>query len=156
MEPVIDLFNQHNVRYLVIGGQAVRLEGFPRFTMDWDFYIPRNDLENLTLINRVLEDVIDIPVIRLGPKGQNFVQTYQTNWGVLQFHLAPIGLPEFDEAEKRRVTHRDENELQVFCDCGEDLLACKRTVARDKDADDITFLEDKLNAGTLSAPSPSP
>jgi hypothetical protein len=31
MDEVIDLFNRSDVRYLLIGGQAVRLEGFPRF-----------------------------------------------------------------------------------------------------------------------------
>ena len=34
MEEVIRLFNQNDVRYLVFGGQAVRLEGMPRFSMD--------------------------------------------------------------------------------------------------------------------------
>lgn len=40
MDEVIQLFNKNNVRYLVFGGQAVRLEGMPRFTMDWDIFIP--------------------------------------------------------------------------------------------------------------------
>jgi hypothetical protein len=26
-------------RYLVIGGQAVRLHGLPRFSMDWDLFV---------------------------------------------------------------------------------------------------------------------
>lgn len=36
MDEVIRRFNNEGVRYLVIGGQAVRLEGCPRFSMDWD------------------------------------------------------------------------------------------------------------------------
>jgi hypothetical protein len=47
MDELILLFNQHRVRYLLIGGQEVRLEGMPRFSMDWDFYIPPRDLENI-------------------------------------------------------------------------------------------------------------
>ena len=42
MEEVIQRFNQSAVRYLLIGGQAVRLEGLPRFSMDWDLYIKRD------------------------------------------------------------------------------------------------------------------
>jgi hypothetical protein len=34
VDEVIRRFNASGVRYLVIGGQAVRLEGCPRFSMD--------------------------------------------------------------------------------------------------------------------------
>jgi len=43
MDELIARFNAAGVRYLVIGGQAIRLKGMPRFTMDWDFYIPPRD-----------------------------------------------------------------------------------------------------------------
>lgn len=47
MDEVIRRFNARGVRYLVIGGQAVRLEGCPRFSMDWDLYIPGRDANNI-------------------------------------------------------------------------------------------------------------
>ena len=47
MDEVIRRFNTEGIRYLVIGGQAVRLEGCPRFSMDWDVYIPSRDLANM-------------------------------------------------------------------------------------------------------------
>lgn len=28
------------IRYLVVGGQAMRLMGMPRYSMDWDLFIP--------------------------------------------------------------------------------------------------------------------
>lgn len=40
MDSLITAMNQAGVRYLVIGGQAVRLHGLPRFSMDWDFLPP--------------------------------------------------------------------------------------------------------------------
>jgi len=43
MDEIVRRFNEHGIRYLVIGGQAVRLEGMPRFSMDWDIYIPSRD-----------------------------------------------------------------------------------------------------------------
>lgn len=50
MEQVIQIFNENDIKYLVIGGQAVRLYGMPRFSMDWDIYIPGKD--KIKKINR--------------------------------------------------------------------------------------------------------
>ena len=66
MDEVIRRFNKQGVRYLVIGGQAVRLEGFPRFSMDWDLYIPSQDTANMELISKVLGDEIDVPLVPMG------------------------------------------------------------------------------------------
>lgn len=44
MEKIIGIFNDNNVRYLLMEGQALRLLGMPRFTMDWDILIPGEDL----------------------------------------------------------------------------------------------------------------
>ena len=145
MDEVIRRFNEGRIRYLVIGGQAVRLEGCPRFTMDWDLYIPGRDLTNLALINRVLGDELDVPLIPLGTRGENFVQTYQTSWGILQFHLAGPGLPPFDEAEQRQTIHNTENDVPVKCLGVADLLESKRRANRPSDLQDIEFLETKKN-----------
>jgi hypothetical protein len=40
MEEFIARLNQAGVRYAVIGGQAVRLHGMPRFSLDWDLLLP--------------------------------------------------------------------------------------------------------------------
>lgn len=149
MDEVIRRFNAHGVRYLVIGGQAVRLEGCPRFTMDWDVYLPNADACNTDLINQILKDELDVPLIPLGPRGENFVQTYQTQWGILQFHLAGPGLPPFDEAERRAVTHLTEDGVPVRCLAGPDLLASKKRANRPSDALDIDFLEKKKANGLL-------
>lgn len=149
MDEVIRRFNTHGVRYLLIGGQAVRLEGYPRFSMDWDVYIPARDPANLARINQLLGDELEEPLCPLGPRGENFVQTYQTRWGVLQFHLAGPGLPPFDEAERRAVTHVTEEGVPVRCLSGLDLLASKRRANRPSDAGDIAFLEKKQALGLL-------
>jgi hypothetical protein len=149
MDEVIRRFNEQGVRYLVIGGQAVRLAGCPRFSMDWDVYIPSRDSVNLEKINRVLDGEIDVPLIPMGPGGENFVQTYQTRWGVLQFHLAGPGLPPFDEAEQRAVTHMSEERVPVRCLAGADLLESKKRANRPSDSEDIKFLEKKKSLGLL-------
>ena len=149
MDEVIRRFNAHGVRYLLIGGQAVRLEGFPRFSMDWDVYIPARDGENLERIANVLGDELDVPLLPLGPRGENFVQTYQTQWGILQFHLAGPGLPPFDEAERRATVHLTEEGVPVRCLSGPDLLKSKQLTHRPSDVADIEFLERKRALGLL-------
>jgi hypothetical protein len=143
MDEVINRFNQHGVRYLLIGGQAVRLEGLPRFSMDWDFYIPPHDVENIAQINQLLAEELDLPLLPLGRQGENFVQTYQTRWGILQFHLGGAGLPPFDDAERRLVRHRTELGTEVRCLAGPDLLISKRAAGRPQDQEDVRFLERK-------------
>jgi len=149
MDEVIRLFNAQGVRYLVIGGQAVRLEGCPRFSMDWDVYIPSRDAANMERINRVLGDELDVPLVPMGARGENFVQTYQTRWGILQFHLTGPGLPPFDEAERRAVTHMSEEGVPVRCLAGADLLETKKRANRPSDFGDIEFLEKKKSLGLL-------
>lgn len=149
MDEVIRWFNERGVRYLVIGGQAVRLEGCPRFSMDWDLYIPSRDAANMDRINQILDGEIDLPLIPMGPGGENFVQTYQTRWGVLQFHLTGPGLPPFDEADRRAVTHMTEEQVPVRCLAGADLLESKKRANRPSDAADIKFLEKKKSLGLL-------
>jgi hypothetical protein len=149
VDEVIRLFNAQGVRYLLIGGQAVRLEGMPRFSLDWDFYIPPQDPANIGLINRLLGDELELPLLPLGPRGENFIQTYQTRWGVLQFHLGGPGLPAFEEADARACLHATETGVEVRCLSGRDLLESKRRAGRPQDVEDIRFLEKKAEAGLL-------
>jgi len=149
MDELIQLFNANRVRYLLIGGQALRLEGLPRSTMDWDFYIPPKDAENIRKINELLAADLDVALLPLGPGGENFIQTYQTGFGVIQFHLAVPGLPPFDEAEKNAVTRRTDRGTPVCCVSGRLLLASKLAANRPQDQLDIEFLREKERLGKL-------
>ena len=102
MNELILALNAAGIRYLLVGGQAMRLTGMPRFSMDWDFFIPPRDEANLARLNETLKAELDVPLVALGSRGENFIQTYQTRWGILQFHLGLPGVPRFDEAERRR------------------------------------------------------
>ncbi len=140
MEAILSKLNAAKVRYVVIGGQAMLQEGMPRFTLDWDIFVPPFDQENFDKINAALADELDMDLEPMDVQtGEGFVQTFQTTAGVIQFHLAPPGLPKFAIVEERAVIHE-------FCGvpvkylCLDDLLSSKQAVARDKDADDILFL----------------
>ena len=54
MNELILAFNAAGIRYLLVGGQAMRLTGMPRFSMDWDFFIPPRDEENFARLNGIL------------------------------------------------------------------------------------------------------
>jgi hypothetical protein len=149
MNELLRKLNGSGVRYLLIGGQAMRLFGMPRFSMDWDFYIPPRDEGNLEKLNDLLRDELDMPVEALGPRGENFVQTYQTRWGVIQFHLGVPGAPPFDKAEATGTTRNTENGIPVKCLGGSHLLAAKQAANRPQDQADIEFLRELQLAGKL-------
>jgi len=83
--------------------------------MDWDIFIPGKDLDNIGLINELLSTELDVPLVTIGERSSNVIQTYQTRWGIIQFHLAVAGIPSFDEAERHSVFHKDENGVSVKC-----------------------------------------
>lgn len=143
-------FNAAGARYLLIGGQAMRLAGMPRFSMDWDFFVPPRDELNFVRLNSILKDEIDYPVVPLGVRGENFVQTYQTRWGVLQFHLGLPGVPRFEEAEAMAIVREPEPGLAIKCLSGPHLLAAKKAAGRPQDQADIMFLEELQRLGKLA------
>ena len=54
MDEVLRQLHGAAVRYLLIGGQAMRLLGMPRYSMDWDFFIPPRDETNIARLNELL------------------------------------------------------------------------------------------------------
>jgi hypothetical protein len=150
MNELLQRFNAAGIRYLLIGGQAMRLAGMPRFSMDWDLFIPSRDEQNFSKLNQLLEPELDLPLVPLGAQGENFIQTYQTRWGVLQFHLGLPGVPRFDEAERALVLRQTEQGTAVKCLSGVHLLTAKRAANRPQDQADIEFLEELQRLGKLS------
>jgi hypothetical protein len=136
-------------RCLLVGGQAMRLMGMPRFSMDWDFFVPPRDSVNFDRLNALLGDDIEEPLVPLGPRGENFVQTYQTVWGVLQFHLGLPGVPDYESADRSAVVRHTERGTPVRCLGGVHLLAAKRATQRAQDQADIEYLEELARRGRL-------
>jgi len=149
MNELIIAFNAAGIRYLLVGGQAMRLTGMPRFSMDWDFFVPPRDEANFAKLNEILAEELDAPILSLGKQGENFIQTYQTRWGVLQFHLGLPGVPRFDEAEATAALRNTETGTPVKCLSAAGLLAAKRAADRPEDQADIAFLEELQRLGKL-------
>lgn len=140
MEKLLKRLNDAQVHYVVIGGQAMLQHGMPRFTLDWDIFIPPFDQSNFDKINDCLADELDMDLEQLDIQtGDGFVQTFQTSAGIIQFHLSPPGLPKFAIVEERAITCLY-NGIPVKYLNLDDLLSSKKAVARAKDLDDILFL----------------
>jgi hypothetical protein len=52
---LLQLLEQNNVEYVLVGGYAVAFYGFPRFTKDMDIFF-RNSKENAKKIKKALEE----------------------------------------------------------------------------------------------------
>jgi hypothetical protein len=76
--------------------------------------IPPRDSTNFEKLNALLADDLDAPLVPLGPRGENFIQTYQTQWRVLQFHLGVPGVPRFEEADAASVTRQTDSTKEAW------------------------------------------
>lgn len=139
------LLEKHEVRYVIVGGEAVIFYGYPRFTGDIDFFFAR-DTEN---IERLYLSLLDfwhgsIPVLKeaseLGEEGL-----------VLQFGRPPHRLDllnkidgiEFEEAwgGRQRVSiNASDRRIRAFYMGKAELLKNKAASLRPKDLDDIEHL----------------
>ncbi len=118
-----------------------------RHSLDWDLFIPPRDLANFDLLNPILELETGESISLLGPRGEGFVQTFQTTWGVVQFHLVVPGVRIFDEAAQRTEVKTLPSGVKVPCLSGTDLLAAKEAANRPSDQDDIAYLKELFRLG---------
>lgn len=148
MNDAIRALVREKARFIVIGGHAVRFAGFSRSTQDWDLFVPPHDLQNFERINRALEDERNVIVLPLGPNGENFVQTFQTQWTVVQFHLIVAGVPSFEEAEREAIVVSEAG-VTFKRLSGRQLLANKERANRPQDQADILYLKELRAQGRL-------
>lgn len=138
-------FNSEGVSYVLIGGWAVIIHGFPRLTNDIDFLVDSSE-ENISKIkyalNRVFNDK-SIDEIRLSDVTDYSVIRYVSPDGVTIDLMAKIG----EVADYKNIT----GHIVIFEILGneipvldvEALIKLKDTV-RDKDKMDLAFLKEKL------------
>jgi len=66
----IELLNNHNVKYMVVGGYAVGYHGHPRFTGDIDFWVAIS-MDNALKIVAVLNE---FGFVNLSLKAEDFTE----------------------------------------------------------------------------------
>jgi predicted nucleotidyltransferase len=135
----IELLNDKGVRYLVIGGYAVALHGYPRYTKDIDIWVDMSE-ENAEKIVLALGE---FGFGSLGLKMEDFLeeeQIIQLGYAPNRIDLitTPVGV-EFEECYDKRVEVEIEEVRVDFIDL-ENLKRNKRASGRMQDLADIENL----------------
>ena len=136
----IELLNKHEVEYLLIGGYALGIHGYPRYTGDIDLWIkPEKDNAKRVLV--VLSEFgfgeLDLAVTDFTKLG-NIIQL---GYPPLRIDLLtqPDGV-NFSDCYKKRLDVRHD-ELLVHVISLEDFIANKRASRRSKDIEDLRTLK---------------
>jgi hypothetical protein len=136
---LLELFNKHEVEYLIVGGYALAFHGAPRVTGDIDLFVKPTD-ENAERILAALND--------FGFSSLNLSRADFTTPGmVVQLGVPPVRIDlitrvsgvswEKADAGKAPGFYAD---TPVFFINREDLIANKKATGRAKDAADIEAL----------------
>jgi hypothetical protein len=153
----LDLFralNEHQVRYLLVGGLAMNLHGVPRMTMDVDLVLAMDEGN----LDRFIGCASAIGLTPLAPVSLTALKDVeQRRQWVEQKHMATFALlpaspgaptvdiliaPPIDIADAlERGLHRHLSEVPVSLAAIEDMIALKTAAGRRQDHDDIEHLE---------------
>jgi predicted nucleotidyltransferase len=136
---LLELFNKHNVEYMIVGGYALAFHGAPRYTGDLDIFI-RPDSLNAQRIMRALED---FGFESVGLTAADFER--QDN--VIQLGVPPVRVDivtsltgiSWESAFEKRVQARY-GDVQVHYIGREQFILNKRSIGRKKDLADIEAL----------------
>ncbi|HQV93084.1 MAG TPA: hypothetical protein PLA27_05885 [Anaerolineales bacterium] len=136
---LLRIFNDHNVRYLIIGGYAVVQYAEPRFTKDLDVLIG-TDINNADAVYNALKE-FGAPLADLTPKD------FSEEGFFFQMGAPPVrvdvlmGIPgiKFDECWDRRM-EVDFDGLKAIFISKQDLILSKRAAGRPQDLIDADLL----------------
>ncbi len=152
-EEFVASLNEHNVRYLIIGGWAAGFHGYPRFTKDIDVLIERTDRNAAAARDAIYGFFKGRPPESIDPR-DDLMNPEQ----VLQLGMPPNridllsdvpGIDNFGAAWRRRARGRIGSSKASFASL-KDLLASKRAAGRPQDLADVAMLERRA-----SRPSPT-
>jgi len=136
----IKSLNDNDVRYMVVGGYAVALHGYPRYTKDIDIWVEMS-AENA---GRIIKAIEQFGFGSLGLVEEDFLVEDQ----IVQLGYAPNRIDlmstvpgiEFDESYRKRVKVEIDGEEVDFIDL-ESLRKNKRASGRLQDLADLEKLE---------------
>jgi len=138
---LLRIFNEHNVKYMVVGGYAVVQYAEPRYTKDLDVLIATNEENSKAVYNALRE--FGAPLSGLTSK--DFAEDgFFFQMGVPPIRVDVImGVPgiDFDECWNRRV-EVDFEGLNVIFISKQDLIVSKRAAGRPQDLIDADLLSE--------------
>lgn len=136
---LLELFNVHNVDYMIVGGYALAFHGAPRFTGDLDVFV-KADPENA---QRILEALEAFGFGSVGLTREDFERPDQ----VVELGVPPVRVDiitsltgvSWDEACAGRIAGRY-GEVPVYYIGRKQFIANKRATGRTKDLADLEAL----------------
>jgi hypothetical protein len=152
-QSILRAFEEKKLRYLIVGGVAVNLHGYPRFTNDIDILLAL-DHDNLATMARIMEDMgyqQRLPISIHELEDTDKVRTLMKDKGLVAYSFIHAQEPQFNvdvlvsesmEFEKFSV-HTMNAEvwgLQIPVVSIDDLIAMKQHSDREKDVQDVVAL----------------
>lgn len=139
LKDLLRAFNDHSVRYLIVGGYAFGVHAEPRATKDLDVLI-RSDEENSASIFRALTQY-GAPLDGLNPRDFMDGSTFQVGQPPARVDiLQRIDGLTFDEAWENRIEGLIDGEVHVNVISKNDLIRNKLATGREQDALDVKKL----------------
>jgi hypothetical protein len=136
------------VDFVLIGGIAVLMHGYPRATRDLDVVFDYGE-ENLEALGRVLlglnaklrgvEDDVDFVPDRRTLRGIELL-TLETSAGWLDIHRLPRGVASYSRL-RRNAERISVDDFSILIASPDDLIAMKQAAGRPQDRIDIAALE---------------
>ena len=135
----LKLLNDHRIRYLLIGGYAVGLHGYPRATGDLDIWVDSQPENSERLTAAVRKFGFDLPEV--------LPETFQKADTIFRMGRPPIRIEihtsisgvEFEKCFKERILKTIDG-ININLINLENLLINKRAAGRHRDLDDIENL----------------
>lgn len=147
LKELLRAFNDHGVKYLIVGGYAFGVHAEPRATKDLDIFI-RADEENSKAVFRALAQY-GAPLSNLASADFMDGTTFEIGQPPSRIDiLQQIDGVTFDEAWKNRVEGLVEGEIQAAVISRHDLIRNKLATGREEDILDVK----KLRAASKSDP----
>ncbi len=139
LKELLRAFNDHAVRYLVIGGYAFGVHAEPRGTKDLDLFI-RSDDENSNAVFRALAQY-GAPLNGLTPADFMDGSTFQIGQPPERVDiLQQIDGISFDEAWENRIEGAIDGDIPTSVISKDDLIRNKLASGRDQDKLDVKLL----------------
>src|ERR1700745_4001423 len=141
LKELLRAFNDHGVKYLIVGGYAFGVHAEPRATKDLDIFI-RSDAENGKAVFRDLAQY-RAPLDALRPADFSDGTAFQMGQPPARIDiLQGIDGVSFDEAWKNRIEGLIDGEVRTAVISRDDLIRNKLACGREQDILDVK----KLNA----------
>jgi hypothetical protein len=152
-ERIIKILAKHNVRFVLIGALAARLQGFPRFTADADI-TPARDAVNLKRLARALRELDARVFTESIPEGLPFdcspemlaradLWNLITGAGRLDIAFTPSGTTGYDDLVRDAVRFEVYGEELLVASLA-DIIRSKEAADRPQDRQDVLVLREML------------